>query len=87
LRRSYVEAAQWLAAEYLLPAGITDWSDVAGLFADLARPTLVPNPGGGIDRSSRILRRPACTLVRNGATFSTTMTINTSREQAAPYSP
>ena len=26
--RTYVEAAQWLAAEYLLPGGITDWGDV-----------------------------------------------------------
>jgi site-specific recombinase XerD len=26
--RTYIEAAQWLAAGYLLPAGITDWADV-----------------------------------------------------------
>lgn len=26
--RTYVEAALWLAAEYLLPAGLTDWSEV-----------------------------------------------------------
>jgi hypothetical protein len=26
--RTYVEAAQWLAAEYLIPAGLTDWADV-----------------------------------------------------------
>ena len=26
--RTYVEAAQWFAAEYLIPAGITDWADV-----------------------------------------------------------
>jgi integrase/recombinase XerD len=26
--RTYVEAAQWLAAEYLIPNGITDWADV-----------------------------------------------------------
>jgi site-specific recombinase XerD len=26
--RTYVEAAQWMAAEYLIPGGITDWADV-----------------------------------------------------------
>jgi site-specific recombinase XerD len=26
--RTYIEAAQWLAAEYLIPNGITDWADV-----------------------------------------------------------
>jgi gamma-glutamyl:cysteine ligase YbdK (ATP-grasp superfamily) len=26
--RTYTEAAQWLAAACLLPAGITDWADV-----------------------------------------------------------
>jgi hypothetical protein len=26
--RTYVEAAQWMAASYLIPAGITDWSEV-----------------------------------------------------------
>jgi site-specific recombinase XerD len=26
--RTYIEAAQWLAAEHLLPNGITDWADV-----------------------------------------------------------
>jgi hypothetical protein len=26
--RTYVEAAQWMAAEYLVPGGITDWADV-----------------------------------------------------------
>ncbi|HEX4061249.1 MAG TPA: tyrosine-type recombinase/integrase [Streptosporangiaceae bacterium] len=26
--RTYVEAAQWLAAEHLIPAGLTDWADV-----------------------------------------------------------
>src|SRR5258708_35539230 len=24
--RTYVEAAQWMAAEYLIPGGITDWA-------------------------------------------------------------
>jgi site-specific recombinase XerD len=27
--RTYVEAAQWLAAEHLIPCGLTDWADVA----------------------------------------------------------
>jgi hypothetical protein len=26
--RTYLEAAQWFAAEYLTPAGLDDWSDV-----------------------------------------------------------
>jgi hypothetical protein len=26
--RTYLEAAQWFAASYLLPAGLSDWSDV-----------------------------------------------------------
>jgi hypothetical protein len=26
--RTYVEAAQWLAAEHLVPAGFTDWPEV-----------------------------------------------------------
>jgi site-specific recombinase XerC len=26
--RTYIEATQWLAAEYLVPAGVSDWSDV-----------------------------------------------------------
>jgi integrase/recombinase XerD len=26
--RIYIEAAQWLAAEYLIPMGIADWADV-----------------------------------------------------------
>src|SRR6202034_356155 len=26
--RTYLEAARWLAAEYLIPNGVTDWADV-----------------------------------------------------------
>ena len=26
--RTYLEAAQWFAAEYLIPAGVTDWDEV-----------------------------------------------------------
>jgi integrase/recombinase XerD len=26
--RAYLEAAQWFAAGYLVPAGLSDWSDV-----------------------------------------------------------
>ena len=26
--RTYLDAAQWFAAEYLIPAGLSDWSDV-----------------------------------------------------------
>ena len=26
--RTYVEAAQWMAASYLLPAGVADWAEV-----------------------------------------------------------
>jgi hypothetical protein len=53
--RTYLEAAQWFAAEYLIPAGLSDWSDVKRGMSRSGRlpfwagtPTLMPATSAAI---------------------------------------
>jgi hypothetical protein len=43
--RTYLEAAQWFAAEYLVPVGLDDWADVKARHVQ-------PSSAGGSGRSS-----------------------------------